>query len=145
MKRKLRHVASAIAVAGFLLIAVGSDDEQTTEDEIAAETPAFDLSAQQLYSDYEANGVAADGKYKEKVLRVTGEVNTIDRDIMDKIYVTLKGDEYFGDIQCYFAESHVSTASQLSKGQTITVKGKCDGKIMNVQLKGCIVNNFLEK
>ena len=58
---------------------------------------------------------------------------------MDKIYVTLKGDEYFGDIQCFFAESHVGEASQLSKGQTITVKGRCDGQSMNVLLQGCII------
>lgn len=139
MNKKLRHIASAIAVAGFLFIAFGSDDEKTTETEIAAETPAIEVSARQLYADYEANGVAADEKYKGKVLRVTGKVNTIDRDIMDKIYVTLKGDEYFGDIQCFFAEDHVKTASQLSKGQTITVKGKCDGKMMNVLLKGCVI------
>jgi hypothetical protein len=58
---------------------------------------------------------------------------------MDKIYVTLKGNQYFGDIQCFFAESHLGTASRLSKGQKISVKGMCDGKLMNVMLKGCIV------
>ena len=99
MNKNLRHIASAIAVAGFLFIGFGSDDEKTTETSIAAETPAIEVSAGQLYADYEANGVAADEKYKGKVLRVTGKVNTIDRDIMDKIYVTLKGDKYFGDIQ----------------------------------------------
>ena len=139
MKRTIKHLVSAMAVAGFLFIAVGSDDETATETEISTQEPAFKVSARQLSADYEANGVAADGKYKGKVLQVTGVVNTIDRDIMDKIYVTLKGDQYFGDIQCFFAESHVGTASQLSKGQTITVKGKCDGKLMNVMLKGCII------
>lgn len=139
MKKTIKHLVSAMAVAGFLFIAFGSDDETATETEISTQEPAFTVSARQLYADYEANGVAADGKYKGKVLQVTGVVNTIDRDIMDKIYVTLKGDQYFGDIQCFFAESHVGTASQLSKGQTITVKGKCDGKLMNVMLKGCII------
>jgi len=139
MKRTIQHLVSAIAIGGFLLIAFGSDDETETETEISLKEPAITVSARQLHADYEANGVAADGKYKGKVLQVTGVVNTIDRDIMDKIYVTLKGDQYFGDIQCFFAESHVGAASQLSKGQTITVKGKCDGKFMNVMLKGCII------
>ena len=139
MNKTLRHIASTFAVAGFLFIAFGSDDEQTTEIEIASETPAIEVSAKQLYADYEANGVAADEKYKGKVLRVTGRVNSIDRDIMDEIYVTLQGDEYFGDVQCFFAESHVKEAVQLSKGQTISVKGKCDGKMMNVLLRGCTI------
>lgn len=139
MNKKVRHIASAFVVAGFFFIAFGSDDEKTTETEIATETPALSVSAGQLYADYEANGVAADEKYKGKVLRVTGKVNSIDRDILETIYVTLQGDEYFGDVQCFFAEDHVRTASQLSKGQTITVKGKCDGKLMNVMLKGCVI------
>ena len=139
MKKRIKHLLSAMAVAGFLFIAFGSDDETATETEISTQESAITVSARQLYADYEANGVAADEKYKGKVLQVTGVVNTIDRDIMDKIYVTLKGNQYFGDIQCFFAESHIGTASQLSKGQTITVKGKCDGKLMNVMLKGCII------
>jgi hypothetical protein len=142
MKRTIKHLVSAVAVAGFLFIAFGSDDEKITEIEISTQAPAVTVSASQLYADYEANGVAADGKYKGKVLLVTGKVNTIDRDIMDKIYITLKGDEYFGDIQCFFAESQVGTASQLSKGQTITLIGKCDGKVMNVMLKGCAIENI---
>jgi hypothetical protein len=139
MKKRMKHLVSAIALAGFLFIAFGSIDESVTENEISTQEPEMRVSARQLYADYEANGVAADEKYKGKVLQVTGVINDIDRDIMDNIYVTLKGDQYFGDIQCFFAESHLGTASQLSKGQKITVKGLCDGKLMNVMLKGCIV------
>lgn len=137
MSEKIRHILSIFAVTSFLIIAFGSDDEKTTETEILAYTPAISVSARELYADYEANGVAADEKYKGKVLRVTGVVNNIDRDVLDKIYVTLSGNDYYGDIQCFFAENHVQTAAQLSKGQTITVKGKCDGKMMNVLLRGC--------
>ena len=139
MKKKVAHLLSAFTVVGFLFLAFGSDDEKTTENAIVNEQPDIEVSAQQLYADYEANGVAADQRYKGKVLRVTGYVNNIDRDIMDKIYVTLKGDQYIGDIQCFFAEGHANTAAQLQKGQQITVKGKCDGKLMNVLLKGCVI------
>jgi hypothetical protein len=138
-KTNYKHILSVLAVAGFLFIAFGSNDDKETEAEIKNESPAVEISASQLYADYESNGVAADQKYKGKVLLVSGTVNNIDRDITDNIYVTLKGDEYFGDIQCFFAEDHVNTASQLSKGQQITVKGKCDGKMMNVMLKGCVI------
>lgn len=138
-KTNLKHILSAFAVAVFLFIAFGSDDEKKTEKDIVNESPAIEISASQLYEDYESNGVAADQKYKGKVLRVSGVVDNIDRDIMDKIYVTLKGGEYIGDIQCFFAEDHVNKAANLSKGQRITVKGKCDGKLMNVMLKGCVI------
>lgn len=139
MKKIFSHVLSAALAVGFLFIALGSDDEKETEAAIANEAPAMTVSAEELYADYESNGVAADKKYKGKVLLVSGRVNNIDRDIMDDIYVTLTGDGVFGDVQCMFAEDHVNEAADLSKGQYITIKGKCDGKLMNVLMKGCSI------
>jgi hypothetical protein len=139
-KKNIKHLLSFLALAGFLFLAYGSSDDKQIEQEISTQEPEISITASQLYKEYEANGVAADQKYKGKVLSVSGVVNNIDRDILDKIYVTIKGDEYFGDIQCYFAESHVNAAAQLSKGQKITVKGKCDGKLVNVKLDGCTMD-----
>lgn len=139
MNKKFRHIASALALAGFLFIAFGSDEEQITEIEIASETPEIEVSAEQLYADYEANGVAADEKYYDKVVRVTGIVNGIDRDFYEDIYVSLQGDEYYGNVVCYFAESHVKEAAQLSKGQAITVKGLGGGKDGYPIIVGCTI------
>lgn len=140
MKNYFKHFVTLITFLSFVLMIIGSsDDNAAIENEISDQMPAIEVSAKKLYSDYDANGVSADMKYKGKVLSVTGKVNNIDKDIMDEIYVTLKGDEYYGDIQCFFSESHVQEAANLSKGQTITVKGICDGQMMNVILKGCII------
>ena len=62
MKKTIRHLASAMAVAVFLIIAFGSDDEETIEAEISTQDPAITVSASKLYADYEDNGIAADGK-----------------------------------------------------------------------------------
>ena len=58
-------------------------------------------------------------------------------DIMDNAYITLVGNEYFGDIQCYFNEK--SVVAKLSKGKRITVIGSCSGLMINVQINNCIV------
>jgi len=140
MKNYFKHSIALITFLSFLFMIIGSsDDNAAIENEISDQMPSIKISAKKLYSDYDANGVSADMKYKGNVLSVTGKINNIDKDFMDDIYVTLKGDEYFGDIQCYFAESHVQEAANLYKGQTITVKGICDGQLMNVILKGCII------
>ena len=75
--------------------------------------------------------------YKGKIIEVTGVVRDIGKDIMDKAYITLAGDQYFGDIQSYFNEK--SVVAKLSKGKRITVIGSCSGLIMNVQINNCIV------
>lgn len=37
----------------------------------------------------------------------------------------------------FFSDDYVNEAAQLQKGQKITVVGKCEGKLMNVMIKGC--------
>ena len=92
----------------FLIIAFGSLEELESLDDgpkITADTkPNLIVSAKKLYKDYNANEIAADEKYKGKIIEVTGVIRDIGNDIMDNAYVTLVGDQYFGDIQCYFSE-----------------------------------------
>ena len=137
MTTKIKHLLSATFFAAFLILAVASSDDKKTESEISTNEPTISVSAKQLYKDYTDNEVAADLKYKDHVLVVTGRVDEIAKDITDDIYVTIKGDEYFGDAQCFFSKDHTNEAAQLKKGQTITIKGKCQGKMMNILLRGC--------
>jgi len=101
------------------------------------EEPGMKITATKLYSDYKANEIAADTSYKGKTLEITGAVNEIKKDITNTMYVTLKGDQYFGDVQCYFNDKYTSQLANLKKGQQLTVKGKCDGLMMNVLIKNC--------
>jgi hypothetical protein len=152
MTTKIKHLLSATAVAVFFILAVASSDSKQTEMEGSKSTentpakedpkteensPAIEVSPKQLYSDYEANEVSADLKYKGKVLIVKGKVNTIGKDIMGDIYVTLNTGETFGEVQCSFSDDHTNEAAGLKKGQTITIKGTCDGKMINILLSEC--------
>jgi uncharacterized protein (DUF1330 family) len=141
MKKDLgRHILSSLAVAFFLFLAIGSESEKSVQKDVTTQSPSIRISAKQLYADYEANGVAADQKYKGRILEVNGTIDTIDKDIMDTIFVTLKGDEYIGYVQCMFSKEYAGRAASLRKGQTVTIKGKCDGKLMNVILRGCVLD-----
>jgi hypothetical protein len=139
MTNKIKHLLSVTTVAVFFVLAIASSSDSNTEKEISESTTIISISAQQLYQEYAANEVAADQKYKGQILSVTGTVDAIAKDITDNIYVTLKGDEFLGDVQCFFADEHTNETAQLSKGMRITVKGQCDGKMMNILLRGCAV------
>ena len=137
---KVNRFKNAISVIGllvFLIIAIGSTDEASVEKDVSSQSASYRISSQQLYADYKANEVAADQKYKSKILEISGEIDNIAKDITDTIYITLKGDKYIGSVQCFFSKNHENQAASLSKGQYVTVKGKCDGKMMNILLRGC--------
>lgn len=95
------------------------------------------IKAQKLTASYEENEVKADENFKGKTFFVEGTVRDIKKDIMGYIYVILEGDQMFRDVQCYFDDE--KTASQLRKGMRVTFQGKCDGLMMNVQMKGCVL------
>lgn len=125
-------------VSTFTQIAeIGGRKEGATESKIADQAPAQKIAAVLLVSNYEANEVAADQNYKGKTLLVTGTVDDIGRDIMKTLYLTLTGVGPLANVQCYFAQSHESQLAGLSKGMNVLVKGQCDGKMMNVHLRGC--------
>lgn len=83
-----------------------------------------------LYQEYMDNPIAADAKYKGKILQVTGEVGSIDREISQETYITFDID-FLQDIRLTFKKSEEAKVAQLSKGQTVTVKGKCNGTLLS--------------
>ena len=102
-----------------------------------AEIKKNTISAPDLTATYEANEVNADNNFKGKTFYVSGTVSDIKKDIMDDIYVTLAGDQMFREVQCYFDDKE--TAGQLHKGMKVTFKGTCDGLMMNVLMKDCVL------
>ena len=100
--------------------------------------PVLTVNSKNLYNDYNNNEISADDKYKGKIIQVKGTIRDIGNDIMDEAYITLIGDEFFGDVQCFFSDK--SYLIDVKKGQNITVVGYCDGLFLNVIMKNCIVN-----
>jgi len=101
--------------------------------------PTIVVTADKLMSDYTANEVAADAKYKNNTVQVSGIVDSIGKDILDTPYISLKtGGQYsFTVVQCMFAKSDESALATVSKGQSMTLIGQVTGKLSNVILNGC--------
>jgi len=108
--------------------------------------PNYILSTNQLYSEYSTNEVAADKKYKGKVVIVSGiikEIGMVHKDIpwlyRVSLYVMTGSSKvydedipylYIGDgIICCHAKSDESLIAHLSQGQQVTIKGTVIGKV----------------
>ncbi len=78
------------------------------------------VTAKKLYADYEANEIAADDIYKDKLIQLTGTVRSINKDFMDDPYLIISAGE-FKDIHCSMQNNDELKACR--KGQKITIKG----------------------
>jgi len=138
MKETLnRHIVSFVVLAFFGILAAGSIDTDTDTKKVQSQTPSYTLSANQLYRDYKANEVAADAKYKDRIVVVSGTIDSIGKDIMNQAYIVIGGEGFLDGVQCMFTKGEESSIAQLSKGQHVTVKGKVSGKMGNVLLNKC--------
>lgn len=111
------------------------------EPEKPKQLKGFKLTASSLLAAYDANEVAADEKFKGKLIEVTGKVDTIAKDIMGDPYVTLgSGKDFeFAHVQAVFPADALKQLAGLRKGQEVTVRCTCAGKVINVIGRGCVL------
>ncbi len=105
-----------------------------------AAEPTITVDIKTLLADYKGNEVRADGKYKDKRVRITGgKVGDIKKDMLDKIYVSLGTGAIieFPMVQCFPDDALKTKASNLNKGDSLTVTGHVQGLMMNVLVDDC--------
>ncbi len=116
--------------------------EPIPEPKLEPEPVAMKLTVEELLSAYTADGVAANAKFVNKLLRVTGVVAMIDvKDMLGTYYIRLTGAErnLLQSVQCMFGKKHAPVLKQLEKGQTVTVQGEYNGSIMAIRMIDCVL------
>ena len=148
----------ALFIFGLVIWNLSSDDKhknstsqttQTTNQDGSNSKPKdiedkdyIKVDYKKLYKDYDENAIAADEKYKDKLIQITGNIKDIFREVMGHPYVTFSVDGHFQSVQAVFDKNEEKNVAKLKKGQSITVRGKCTGKRIDVMLDNCkIIEN----
>jgi hypothetical protein len=140
MKNK-KDILSFLLTALFIFLAFGSLFE--SKDEKKTYMPDSDgsikISAVRLYQEYLDNPVAADEKFKGKMLKVDGTVSLITQETDGRISILLEANVVNGFVFCYFPYSQSNKISKLEKGSYKTFRGRCTGKLVGVVMEDCEV------
>lgn len=124
----------------------------------AGERDLDSYDAKAIFKDYQANEVAADGKYKGKWFVVTGKVSEISKDFRDKPFLVFAMDGYgvssiradlFDEQVCGVSKekgitscSAIDRAAKLKKGQKIDLECKGGGMVMKTpMLRECLISD----
>lgn len=84
------------------------------------------IQAKNLTKEYDENELTADGKYKDKMLAVSGKVSNI-AETLGNVTAQLEGHNIVISVMCNFDESEKESVMKLKKGQQATFVGKGDG------------------
>jgi hypothetical protein len=112
----------------------------------AAAPAAITVKAGDLMQAYggDANALAADAKYKGKLLQVTGKLGSVQKAPLMGYVATLLPEDAtdlnLAGVQCFLQESAEADAAQLQPGTIVTLQGTCDGQTLaQVKLSKCTV------
>lgn len=94
---------------------------------IAAAKEDYAISAEDFYKEYSANEVASNSKYLNKVISVSGKIVEIQLENPDEPTLALKTAEEGMTVSCGFNKEWLKELKSLKIGNTIKIKGKCDG------------------
>lgn len=95
------------------------------------------ISAEALFTDFESDEAAANEKYNDKLVEVTGKVVEVSSDDSGIVNVILDSGSMFG-VVCKLDELTEHKRTEFSKGEEVTFKGKCTGINMDVLLVRCV-------
>ena len=102
--------------------------------------PHVRTSASALDQEYYNDPQAADKKYRDKVLQVSGTVMRVEQDGSGQIAVILQGAQSrLSGIECQVNRTQMQEVQQLRAGQQVIVKGYGAGKTIHVRLRGCLL------
>jgi hypothetical protein len=104
----------------------------------AGETADFSIDADSLYSQYQANEHAADQKYLGKVIEVSGKLSDIQHNGNAEVWILSQQGSGGGGINCQLFAG-VKPDPEPKSGDIVTVKGRCTGFLMDVNLVDCVL------
>ena len=134
MRRKYLVIAVLVWV---LLIVMGLYFYNKPHSSMASIKPDYSLEATELYKQFQQDEAVANKKYLDKVIVVKGMVAEVQQSGTNAT-VELRGESSLGGVNCSFMNMKPNTQFT-SKGSFLTIKGKCSGFLMDVNLVDCVV------
>jgi hypothetical protein len=98
----------------------------------------LNITAAALLKDFEQDEKLANNKYLNKVIEVTGNVTDI-QNVNGSQIILLGSDVAVGGVSCKMSNDKNIKKQLPKKSTTITIKGKCSGYLMDVNLVDCII------
>ena len=132
----MRKALLALLIIGVVGIAVGYYQWNKPKENMATSKAEATIDATQLLTEYNANEEAANAKYLGKTIAVSGKVKESSKE-EGTVKVMLETGQDFG-VYCTLDSLAQHPRTDFPVGENITLKGKCDGLNLDVQLSRCV-------
>lgn len=101
--------------------------------------PEFYISANELNTAFNENEKLANNKYLGKILELKGKIEEINETNHGMVVLSFI-DPLYG-VSCAFDSLQANQIKSFNPGDSIIVKGRCDGKLSDVRISKCFLVN----
>jgi hypothetical protein len=125
---------------GFLLILVvgwGLYRYYKPHTSTADQKVDYSLAATALFNSFQKDEPAANKKYLGKVIGIRGIISDIQASA-GNTSILLEASP-MGGVNCSFSNAGAGTFTKLKKGDSLSLKGRCTGFLMDVNLVDCVL------
>lgn len=135
---KIRNVLILLFVAVIIGGVIGYRQYNKPHRDLMSEQVSAQMTAQELFSAFEEDETTANEQYLDEMVEITGTIEKVNIE-QEKSTIQLQTDDMMAGIICEFEAGALKNIP--SEGDTITVRGICTGKLMDVVLVRCILMN----
>lgn len=138
--KKLRIVVLILAVviiggAAFVKFVIFRKSDPS----VASKKPDIEIASGALVKNFEMDENSSNSKYLNKILLVTGRVDNITAN-KDEVTIYLKDKDQTSGVMCSFTKGQIP-GDAVVVGNTVKIKGICNGYLMDVVLNRCSLEN----
>jgi hypothetical protein len=132
--KKILLIAGILAITGA---SIGYLIYNKPHEKMATAKADFHIQASELFAAFEANEKAANEKYLDKTIEVTGKVVEAKLDEDGKTGIMLDAGGMFG-VSCKLDDFAPPKRTEFQPGEEVIFKCKCTGLLMDVVLVRCV-------
>lgn len=133
MRKILYFLLAAAVVGGF----IGYKMYNKPHENIQAAATDVRIDAAQLFTEYNDDEAGANARYLDKMIAVAGKVKEATKGDDGTVKVMLETGSDFG-VVCELDPLSQHARTEFQPGESVTLKGKCAGLNLDVQLTRCV-------
>ena len=142
--KNIKYILFGVLLVAILGVCYAYYEFHRKAKDLSSVKADIEISANDLMNAYLKNDAAANTFYLNKTIDVKGKVKSVDID--RGFYTVLLGtDVEDNSISCLIDSTHNEEAKKIQKGNEVTIRGFCTGKIemdllqsVDVQLTRCV-------
>ena len=104
--------------------------------DVREQKPGIEITAADLVKAFQQDETAANTKYVDKVLMVSGTVTGMQTDSSGQATVSLQTNDPMAAVTCSFYQDDAGV-KKIKAGSPVRIKGICTGMLMDVVLNKC--------